>query len=343
MSPREELDLILKLIRKYNLPLSPILEYAVNEKKEEYPEEDAKPVIPEHKDDITVIETSYKQEDIAEEESATIELTYELIEAARTPNGGFTKSQLAVLGISWPAPSNWIEEKVGTFITSKQLEDFNHIEYVVNKPLKNPSMSLKGTKTYKDIASDDRDQKRLEAVLAALEHFDVPATPRDVARTVSRSAWGGAVKEDSVDTMLKRLPEVEYIPLGKYILKKKNKTTQIDKCKNYQERVISGYSVNESVCQHNPISLEEDTNTQTIKNKVSIEQYRLVSPISESTDITLELIQKMVNWDKEHRVLDDWKLKVMQDVADGKKEFTDKMRYAFYLNLQTLKKKGFSN
>lgn len=199
------------------------MEYAVNEKKEEYPEEDAKPVIPEHKDDNTVIETSYKQEDIAEEESATIELTYELIEAARTPNGGFTKSQLAVLGISWPAPSNWIEEKVGTFITSKQLEDFNHIEYVVNKPLKNPSMSMKGTKTYKDIASDDRDQKRLEAVLAALEHFDVPATPRDVARTVSRSAWGGAVKEDSVDTMLKRLPEVEYIPWGRYILKSKNK------------------------------------------------------------------------------------------------------------------------
>lgn len=33
MKPREELDLILKLIRKYNLPLSPILEYAVNAKK----------------------------------------------------------------------------------------------------------------------------------------------------------------------------------------------------------------------------------------------------------------------------------------------------------------------
>ena len=221
MSPREELDLILKLIRKYNLPLSPILEYAVNEKKEEYPVEDAKPLILEHKDN-SVIERSYKQEDIANEESATIELPRDLIEAARTPNGGFTKSQLAVLGISWPAPSDWIEEKVGTFITAKQLEDFNHIEYVVNKPFKKLSISLKGTKTYKDIAFDDRDQKRLETVLAALEHFDVPATPRDVARTVSRSAWGGIVKEDTVDTMLKRLPEVEYIPWGKYILKKNN-------------------------------------------------------------------------------------------------------------------------
>lgn len=222
MSPREELDLILKLIRKYNLPLSPILEYAVNEKKEEYPEEDVISVISDYKDEIA-IETLYKQEYVANEESATIELTHELIETARTPNGGFTKSQLAVLGVSWPAPSDWIEEKVGTFITPKQLEDFNHIEYVVNKPLKKLSISSKGTKTYKDIASDYRDKKRMEAVLAALEHFDVPATLRDVARTVSRSAWGGTIKEDSVDSMLKRLPEVEYIPWGKYILKSKNK------------------------------------------------------------------------------------------------------------------------
>lgn len=38
MKEREELELILKLIRKYNLPLSPILEYAINEKIEEFPE-----------------------------------------------------------------------------------------------------------------------------------------------------------------------------------------------------------------------------------------------------------------------------------------------------------------
>ena len=40
MKEREELELILKLIGKYNLPLSPILEYAVKEKMEEYPEMD---------------------------------------------------------------------------------------------------------------------------------------------------------------------------------------------------------------------------------------------------------------------------------------------------------------
>jgi hypothetical protein len=32
MKEREELALILNLIRKYNLPLSPILEYAIKEK-----------------------------------------------------------------------------------------------------------------------------------------------------------------------------------------------------------------------------------------------------------------------------------------------------------------------
>ena len=41
MKEREELELILKLIGKYNLPLSPILEYAVKEKMEEYPEEES--------------------------------------------------------------------------------------------------------------------------------------------------------------------------------------------------------------------------------------------------------------------------------------------------------------
>ena len=45
MKEREELELILKLIGKYNLPLSPILEYAVKEKMEEYPVEEQTAVI----------------------------------------------------------------------------------------------------------------------------------------------------------------------------------------------------------------------------------------------------------------------------------------------------------
>lgn len=33
--------------------------------------------------------------------------TAEQIEAARTPNGGWTKAQLAQWGISWPPPKGW--------------------------------------------------------------------------------------------------------------------------------------------------------------------------------------------------------------------------------------------
>lgn len=55
MKEREELELILNLIRKYNLPLSPILEYAIKEKMEEYPVEQQ----------IAVIDNDKKAEDNA--------------------------------------------------------------------------------------------------------------------------------------------------------------------------------------------------------------------------------------------------------------------------------------
>ena len=48
MQPREELDLIVSLIRKYNLPLSPILEYAIKEKMEEYPNDELSNTIDNH-------------------------------------------------------------------------------------------------------------------------------------------------------------------------------------------------------------------------------------------------------------------------------------------------------
>ena len=106
--------------------------------------------------------------------------------------------------------------------------------------------------------------------------------------------------------------------------------------------ISKGYSIYEIVWQHNPELLEE-ADELAAKDQESGVQHKLVSPVSESTEITLELIQQMVDWDKRRRVLDDWKWKVMKDVVDGKKEFTDRMKYAFYLNLQTLKKKGFPN
>lgn len=102
--------------------------------------------------------------------------------------------------------------------------------------------------------------------------------------------------------------------------------------------ISRGYSIYEMVWQYNPELLEE-ADDLTVKDAESN-----TAKISlETEDITLELIQQMVDWDKRKRILDDWKWKVMRDVADGRKPLTDRMKYAFYINLQTLKKKGFPN
>ena len=155
-------------------------------------------------------------------EEATVELTNDIIEAARTPNGGFTKKQLAAIGIDWPPPQDWIEKKVGMKITPTQLEAFNRIEYVVNPS--SESFEVKGSKTYKDVASSLDDRRKMEAILQAMTHFYTPASPYDIARTISRSAWGGnIVREETVEAFLKLLPEVEDVNWGKYILKSRNK------------------------------------------------------------------------------------------------------------------------
>ena len=123
MSISEELELILSLLRKHELPISPILEYAINEKKEALHDTSA------DRDNM-----SYVCEQVANTvyvaEEACIVLTRELIEAARTPNGGFTKSQLAAVGVDWPPAPDWIDQKEGMLITKSQLEQFKKIQYV---------------------------------------------------------------------------------------------------------------------------------------------------------------------------------------------------------------------
>lgn len=77
MKEREELELILNLLRKYNLPLSPILEYAIKEKMEEFPMSDSvdneeEPITPNLSDE-TDEEQSKQLEIIGEQYSSSIE------------------------------------------------------------------------------------------------------------------------------------------------------------------------------------------------------------------------------------------------------------------------------
>ena len=53
-----------------------------------------------------------------------IRLTDRLIEGGKTRRGGFTRAQLAVLGVSWPPKGGWKQRLIGTSIDDATLERF---------------------------------------------------------------------------------------------------------------------------------------------------------------------------------------------------------------------------
>lgn len=108
--------------------------------------------------------------------------------------------------------------------------------------------------------------------------------------------------------------------------------------------ISRGYLIYENVWQHNPELLEEADSLAEQDRAKAEEASGSSSQRSDGQDeITLELVLSMVEWDKHRRILEDWKWKAMKDVADGTKPLTDRMKYAFYFNLQKLKKAGFPN
>ena len=99
-------------------------------------------------------------------------------------------------------------------------------------------------------------------------------------------------------------------------------------------------SIFEIVCQYN-IELLEEADDLSAQEKAATETPKIDSN-SNSNEITLELIQKMVDWDRRKRVLEDWKWKVMDDVLQGRKPLDNRKKYTFYLNLEKLKRHGFT-
>jgi len=61
---------------------------------------------------------------------------------------------------------------------------------------------------------------RKQALLRAMGYFRLPAKIRDIARTISRTAWGAPIIEDDVEDIISTLKDVESSD-GKYILRKK--------------------------------------------------------------------------------------------------------------------------
>lgn len=100
------------------------------------------------------------------------------------------------------------------------------------------------------------------------------------------------------------------------------------------------------VCQYNlelldeADELAEKDRAERVTREAAKEEKRMASGIDD-VEITLDLVKEMVEWDRRRRILEDWKWKVMNDVANGKKQLTDTYKYTFWLNLQVLRKKGF--
>ena len=59
---------------------------------------------------------------------------------------------------------------------------------------------------------------RKQAILRAMEYFRLPAKIKDIARTISRSAWGSSIKENDVEIIINTISEIESVD-GKYILR----------------------------------------------------------------------------------------------------------------------------
>jgi len=61
----------------------------------------------------------------------------------------------------------------------------------------------------------------------------------------------------------------------------------------------------------------------------------------EEVEISIDLIERIVQWDKRNKRLDVYKYRFMVDLLEGKKELTDRNKFIARLNLKTVKKYGF--
>lgn len=123
-----------------------------------------------------------------------------------------------------------------------------------------------------------------------------------------------------------------------YKLKYNHSITETDR-----KRAIAIYEI---VCKHN-IELLDEADELSAKDRAAREAQEAEKEKKrkeagiQTDDITLDLIKEMVDWDRSKHYLEDWKWKVMNDVASGKKVLSDTYKYTFWLNLQFLRKKGF--
>lgn len=109
--------------------------------------------------------------------------------------------------------------------------------------------------------------------------------------------------------------------------------------------VARGMTIFDRVCEENYELLEEIDTLRDEEQKEKEQKEKERSTVKNinvnEIDIDIELIKRMVEWDKKNRVLESWKFKIMQDVSIGLKPLTEKLKWGFRLNLRSLIMRGF--
>lgn len=94
----------------------------------------------------------------------------------------------------------------------------------------------------------------------------------------------------------------------------------------------------EIVCEHNIDLLSEaDEFAEPAKEEINKE-----AQVDSDLGITVELIQKMADWDKRRRILKDWQWRVLNEVASGKRQLDSRLAWGCKKSLDILKKHGFT-
>ena len=182
----------------------------------------------------------------------------------------------------------------------------------------------------------------------------------DPNTTVTRKVTVNADTDDKYEHDLKIIRSIPYklwikfaewgAESGELSLNLQTKAKEIANDLKYNHKLIPatvsrGMAIFDKVCEENYELLEE---IERLKEEEQEEreqkekQRNTVRNINvNDVDIDIELIKRMVEWDRKNRVLENWKFKVMQDVAIGLKPLTEKLKWGFRLNLKTLLLRGF--
>ena len=75
--------------------------------------------------------------------------------------------------------------------------------------------------TWRPVAESCMSTKRALALgRLAVSRRRMPASVRDIARTISRTAWRTTIREDEVEDVISTMSEIESVD-GKYVLRKR--------------------------------------------------------------------------------------------------------------------------